>query len=63
MNVISWNCRGVGSARTVRVLKEMVKSHKPDLLFLSETKADSNKVANIAPKLGFLHFYSVDKHG
>ncbi|XP_074372587.1 uncharacterized protein LOC141713189 [Apium graveolens] len=63
MNAIGWNCRGVGSSRIVRVLKELVKAHKPDLLFLSETKVDSNKVATLAPKLGFLNFYSVDKHG
>lgn len=53
----------MGSPRTVRVLKEMLQSHKPDFLFLSETLADNNKVALLAPKLGFVNFYSVDKQG
>lgn len=63
MNAIGWNCRGVGSSRTVRVLKEMIKSHKPDLLCLSETLADSNKISALASKLGFVNFHSVDKQG
>ena len=63
MTAIGWNCRGVGSSCTVRVLKEMIKSHKPDLLFLSETLAVSNKVEALALKLGFVNCFSVDKQG
>ncbi|XP_074352204.1 uncharacterized protein LOC141691378 [Apium graveolens] len=63
MNPIGWNCRGVGASRIVRVLKEMVKSHKPVLLFLSETLAVSNKIEALASKLGFANFFSVDKQG
>ncbi|XP_074374406.1 uncharacterized protein LOC141714808 [Apium graveolens] len=63
MNAIGWNCRGVGSSRTVQVLKEMIKSHKPDFLFLSETLADSKKIESLSSKLGFINFFSVDKQG
>ncbi|XP_074352235.1 uncharacterized protein LOC141691391 [Apium graveolens] len=63
MNVIGWHCRGVGSSCTVRVLKEMMISHKPDILFLSETLAVSNKIEALASKLGFSNFFSVDKQG
>lgn len=41
----------------------MIKSHKPDVLFLSETLADSNKVAVLATKIGFSNHFSVDKQG
>lgn len=61
MNAIG--CNGGGSSRTVRVLKEMVKSHKPDILCLSETIADSNKIAVLVAKLGFVNFHAVDKQG
>ena len=63
MNALGWNCRGVGSSCTVRVLKEMIKSHKPDLLCLSETLADSNKISALASKLGYANFFAVDKQG
>ncbi|XP_074346127.1 uncharacterized protein LOC141684889 [Apium graveolens] len=63
MNAIAWNCRGVGSPRTVRLLKEMIKSRKPDVLFLSETLADNNKIDCLAAKIGFVNFFSVEKHG
>lgn len=63
MSLIGWNCRGLGKPRAVRVLTEMLKSHKPDLLFLSETLAVSNKIEAIASKLGFADFFSVDRQG
>lgn len=41
MRVLSWNYRGVGSKWTIRYLREIWHKHKPDFLFLSETKQDS----------------------
>lgn len=41
----------------------MVKSLKPDLLFLSETLAEGNKVEALASKLGYVDFFSVDRQG
>ncbi|XP_071939813.1 uncharacterized protein [Coffea arabica] len=38
MRALVWNCRGVGSPLTVPQLKESVKLHSPELIFLSETK-------------------------
>ncbi|XP_074368309.1 uncharacterized protein LOC141708536 [Apium graveolens] len=58
MNAIGWNCRGVGSPHTIRVLKKMVKSHKPDLLYLSETLAEENKIEALALTPGFVNFFS-----
>lgn len=63
MSLLGWNCRGVGKPRTVRVLKEMLKSLKPDLLFLSETLAESNKIEALASKLGYTDYFSVDRQG
>lgn len=63
MNLVSWNCRGIGKPRAVRVLREMVNSFKPDLLFLSETLVVSNKIEALASKLGYADFFSVDRQG
>ena len=53
----------MGSSQAVRLLKEMITSHKPDVLFLSETLADSNKIAMLARKIGFSNYFSVEKQG
>jgi len=38
MIVLSWNCRGLGNPQAVRSLCRMVKTKKPNLVFLTETK-------------------------
>lgn len=37
MNLLSWNCRGIGQAPAVRALSSLVRAHRPCILFLSET--------------------------
>jgi exonuclease III len=38
MKILSWNCRGLGKPSAVRDLRQLIKTHQPDLIFLSETK-------------------------
>jgi exonuclease III len=38
MKVLSWNCRGLGKATAIRALKKLLQTHKPDVIFLMETK-------------------------
>lgn len=61
MNLLSWNCRGLGNHRAVRVLSELIKTHRPDFLFLSETLSLNSKIEELSSKLGFYKWYSVDK--
>lgn len=63
MILIGWNCRGLRQPRTVRVINEMMKSHKPVIPFLFETLVKGNKIANLAVKLSFSSFYSVFRQG
>ncbi|XP_074337672.1 uncharacterized protein LOC141674870 [Apium graveolens] len=63
MIILSWNCRGLGSPRTVRVPCDLVKSHKPDVLFLTETISFANKNEELRIKLGFAHCFTVDRVG
>lgn len=42
MNIISWNCRGLGDSRAVRTLTRMVRDEAPLLVFLVETKANTS---------------------
>lgn len=38
MKILAWNCRGIGGNSTVSQLKESIRFHNPDIIFLSETK-------------------------
>eukprot|EP00253_Pinus_taeda_P026964 PITA_26964 len=42
MRLISWNIRGLNGPRKTRLLKNMIKEENPQVLFLQETKCDSN---------------------
>ncbi|XP_074363629.1 uncharacterized protein LOC141704242 [Apium graveolens] len=63
MNLLSWNSRGLGNLRTVRVLGDLIQSLKPIFLFLSETKVDSNKVEDLCVKFGFSKCFAVNRVG
>lgn len=63
MSLLSWNYRGLGNPHAVRVLRDMLKSHKPDLVFLSETLSVSNKIEELSSRFGFSNFFSVDRQG
>lgn len=63
MNFISWNCRGLENSRTVRCLRDLVKSRNPKFLFLSETIACSDKIKDTSIQLGFSNFFAVDRSG
>ncbi|KAL0401242.1 UNVERIFIED_CONTAM: hypothetical protein Slati_4154100 [Sesamum latifolium] len=47
MKILSWNCQGIGPPWTVRTLTELVKLHRPNLVFLSETKCKARRVDRI----------------
>lgn len=60
---LSWNCRGLGNTRSVRVLGNLVKSRKPDFLFLSETLVGEDTIEKLCSKLGFYKYYAVNCNG
>ena len=53
MNLLSWNCRGLGRDSTVGELRWLVKQYRPSLLFLSETKMREEKVRRFMWSLGY----------
>lgn len=60
---MSWNCRGIGVAMTVRALRDLVSHYHPSLLFLCETKAKKRKVDHLRRILAFDHGFVVDASG
>ena len=52
MNILSWNCRGVGRSRTVQELVRLVRTYNPKIVFLSETRQCDERVCNLKWRLG-----------
>lgn len=63
MNLLSWNCRGLGNLRTVRILGDLIKSLNPTFVFLSETLVDSSVIAELCSKFGFAGYFAIDREG
>ena len=63
MNILSWNCQGIGVALTVRNLKEECLRIKPQLVFLMETKQKKRTVRKARRKCGFTEDWLVDPIG
>lgn len=57
------NCRGLGHPREVPWLRNLVRSHKPDAVFLCETLCNANRVEEIRRLLGFEGCLVVDRLG
>lgn len=63
MKLIGWNCRGLGQPRTVRALQDLVRTEKPSILGLIETKLGSKDWDYLRIKLGFSYCFVVNNCG
>ncbi|XP_026458893.1 uncharacterized protein LOC113359485 [Papaver somniferum] len=53
MKIISWNCNGFGGKETRNYLIYLNKMLNPDIIFLQETKVNSDKILNFIMPLNF----------
>ncbi|PNT67454.1 hypothetical protein BRADI_3g27555v3 [Brachypodium distachyon] len=60
MEIVSWNCRGLGNRPAVRRLLELQKSENPDMVFLSETRLVKSKLERIRWMLGLPNLLARD---
>ncbi|KAK4259634.1 hypothetical protein QN277_005946 [Acacia crassicarpa] len=63
MNLLAWNCQGLGAALTVRNLKEECFRKKPHLVFLMETKQKASYVRKVRRRCGFNEEWLVNPVG
>ncbi|XP_042983334.1 uncharacterized protein LOC122312737 [Carya illinoinensis] len=63
MKLLAWNYRGLGNPRTVRELHLLVKEKVPQVVFISETKCNRERVEKIRNILGLTHSFVVDSRG
>jgi len=64
MKLISWNIRGLNGPGKNRILKNMIKQEKPQIVFLQETKCNSSALDRFAAKVWPVSFNdTVDADG
>ena len=56
MKVLSWNCQGLGNKATIGYLWDLWMTHRPDFLFLSETKKSSLFMEKFVGHFGYKKF-------
>jgi hypothetical protein len=59
MKILAWNCCGLALAPTILVLRAFIRSYRPDLLFLFETKVSSSLFWFLLHGLGFVDMLEV----
>lgn len=47
MIILSYNCRGLGNLWVVPILHELIRTHKPDIIFLFETLVHAQRLVEI----------------
>jgi exonuclease III len=55
MSLLSWNPRGLGPPGTVQELVRLVRTHRPKIVFISETRQRAEKVKKLRWRLGLKH--------
>lgn len=63
MNVLSWNCQGLGSPGKVQFLKDATHMEKSTFIFLSETISSYTKMEELCSRLNFEGFIAVEPQG
>ncbi|GAU14523.1 hypothetical protein TSUD_250650 [Trifolium subterraneum] len=63
MKILSWNCRGLSTPSAIPNLRNIAQSHKPDILFLSETLSKAQAMERVRVDLKFNSCLSVDVEG
>jgi hypothetical protein len=63
MTIMGWNCHGLGQLAKVNELVRLVHTHKPKLLFLSETRQKREYVESLRWRLGLKHVVTFSEKG
>jgi exonuclease III len=63
MSCLSWNCRGLGNAATVKELRELAKRTAPFVLCVLKTQVHKARVEGLKSTLGFDYAFVVSNSG
>ncbi|GAV90649.1 hypothetical protein CFOL_v3_34056 [Cephalotus follicularis] len=63
MSCLNWNYRGLGNPPSVRGLLNLIKSHSPSCVFLSETWLSVQEMELAWVKLRFQNCFTISANG
>ena len=63
MNLISWNCKGLGASRAIHEVTKLVRKFNPQILFLIETKRKNNEMDWLRSRWNYDNCFTVDCMG
>lgn len=63
MNVMSWNCRGIGAKGFTCLVKDIRRNYEASLIFLLETHSSGELAQRKIKKMGFTGNFIVDSVG
>jgi hypothetical protein len=63
MSILSWNCQELGQPQTVQELVRLVRAHCPNIVFLSKTRQQKERVSHIRTRIGMNKCFIVDGQG
>ena len=63
MDILCFNYRGIGQPETVREIYDLIRLHRPALVFLSETKVSDKRAQDLKLRLGFSNAFGVKARG
>ena len=61
MKILSWNCKGLGKSIAILKCKKKALEHKPNLMFLMETRSSKEKGKQVWIKRGFSDGWEVPR--
>ena len=63
MNLLCWNCRGLGNSQTKQELGDIVRAQGPSVVFLAETWLDKARLLFLRDKLKFEGLLEFSREG
>ena len=63
MNMLIWNCRGALNPSFHSIICDLVQSHRPAIMILTETKVSGSEAKDIYDKLPFDGAFHANKFG
>ncbi|XP_062118476.1 uncharacterized protein LOC133832109 [Humulus lupulus] len=63
MKILSWNVQGIGNPWTFNALRSLLQVHKPDIIFIIESKLSRSQAKQLVERLNFENWWAVDRIG